>query len=280
MDLTQQLTHRLPDGRCLTYAAWGDAGPVIFHHHGTGSSRFEAAALARAAEGLPLRVIGVDRPGYGGSTHDPRRDFHSLQADIEHLADALGIARFCVSGVSGGAAFACGAAQSPRAIKIYPLNMPVDVGSKAARLTPFSLRFLIWLMIRPIVFRRSSRRAARDPLARAAQPEMPEIDRNVLLEELPDVWTAAIKEGTRLGTDGVARDTVILRKSWGLDWDRLKSPIEVHQGKLDPFLPFPRALARIQKGVSLIEFEGGHVAALGRTVMRSVAEDALRVAAG
>jgi pimeloyl-ACP methyl ester carboxylesterase len=280
MDLTQQKTHRLPDGRILTYATWGDAGPVVFHHHGTGSSRFEAAALARAAEGLSLHVIGVDRPGYGGSTDDPRRDFRTFQADLEHLADALGIARFCVSGVSGGAAFACAAAQSPRAIKIYPLNMPVDIGSEAAKLTPFSLRFLIWLMIRPIVFRRAARRAARDPLARAVQPDMPEIDRNVLSEEIPDIWTAAIKEGTRLGTEGVARDTIILRKAWQIDWHRLSAPIEVHQGKLDPFLPFPRALARIQPGVSLMEFEGGHIAALGRNVLRGVAEDVARTAAG
>ncbi len=277
MDLTQQIDHRLPDGRNLAYAAWGPAGPTIFHHHGTGSSRFEAAALARAAEGLPLRVIGIDRPGCGASTQDPRRDFHSFQADVEHLADSLGIERYCASGVSGGAAFACGAALSPRAVKVYPLNMPPDLGSAAGRLIPFSLRFMIWLTIRPAVFRRAARRAALNPLGRTEQSNMPDIDKRVLLQEIPDIWTAAITEGTRLGTDGVARDTQLLRKSWGLDWNRMVAPVEVRQGLLDPFLPFPRALAKIQPGVSLIEFEGGHVAALGRSVLRGVAEAAAQL---
>jgi pimeloyl-ACP methyl ester carboxylesterase len=280
MDLTQQREHRLPDGRTLTYAEWGEGPAAIFHHHGTGSSRFEAAALARAAEGLGLRVIGIDRPGYGGSTHDPKRDFRSFQADLEHLAGSLGIARYCVSGVSGGAAFACGAGASARAIKIYPLNMPPDPGSAAGRRIPFSLRFLMWLMIRPSVFRRTARRAAADPLARISASNMPLIDKAVLRDEIPDIWTAAIKEGTRCGTDGVARDTVLLRKGWDVDWRAMAAPIEVRQGERDPFLPFPRELVKIQPGISLIEFEGGHVAALGRTVLRAVAEDAVRVGAG
>jgi pimeloyl-ACP methyl ester carboxylesterase len=277
MDLTQQNDHRLPDGRNLAYATWGTSGPVIIHHHGTGSSRFEAAALARAAQDLPVRVIGVDRPGCGASTHDPNRDFRSLQDDVEHLANSLGIERFFVSGVSGGGAFTCGAAQSSRVIKAYPLNMPGDPGSEAWAQTPFGLRFLIWLMVRPIVFRRAARRAAVDPLARTAQSNMPEIDKKVLLEEISDIWVAAIKEGSRLGTDGIAHDTRIIRKPWRIDWDRIPTPIEIHQGKQDPFLPFPRALAKGQKGVSMIEFEGGHVAALGRAVMRGVAEDVLRL---
>ncbi len=278
MDLTQQYNHRLPDGRNLAYASWGDAsGPTIIHLHGTGSSRFEAAALARAAEGLPIRIMGIDRPGCGASTHDPARDFGTFQADVENLASALGIYRFFVSGVSGGAAFTCGLARSPRVIKAYPLNMPADPGSKAWRLVPFGLRFLIWLTIRPIVFRRAASRAALNPLGRTAQSDMPEIDKKVLLEEIPDIWTAAIKEGSRLGTDGIARDTLVIRKSWGIKWNDLP-PFEIRQGKLDPFLPFPRALAKVEHRVTLIEFDGGHVAALGCAVLRGVAEDVLRVA--
>ncbi|MBV9570139.1 MAG: alpha/beta hydrolase, partial [Alphaproteobacteria bacterium] len=262
--------------RTLAYASWGSGERVLIHYHGTSSSRFEAAAVARVAEDLPLRIIGVDRPGCGGSSHDPKRDFRSFQADVENLADHLGIQRYAVSGVSGGAAFACQAALSPRTIKVYPLNAPPDLGSKAGPLLPFSLRFLIWLMIRPSIFRRTAPRAAADPLSRARRSDMPEIDSKVLLEEIPDIWTAAIKEGTRPGTDGVARDTVLLRQPWRLDWNNLQAPIEFHAGKLDPFLPFPRALVNVQSGVSLVEFEGGHIAALGLSALRSVVEDVLK----
>lgn len=279
MDLTQQHEHRLPDGRTLAYASWGTSGPVIFHHHGTGSSRFEAAALARAASDLPLRVIGVDRPGCGASSHDPKRDFRSMHHDLEHLADSLGIERFFVSGVSGGAAFASTAALFPRTIKSYPLNISPDFGSKAGPYIPFGLRFTMWLMVRPIVWRNLARRARVDPLGRVATSKQPDIDKKVLLEEIPDIWLATVREGSRLGTKGIERDTVLLRKPWGLDWDALRAPLEIHQGKLDPFLPFPRALAPRQPNISLIEFEGGHTAALGRAVMRGIAEDMLRVSA-
>jgi pimeloyl-ACP methyl ester carboxylesterase len=278
MDLTQQLEHRLPDGRTLAYATWGNSGLVVIHHHGTGSSRFEAAALARAADGLPLRVIGIDRPGCGASTHDPKRDFRSVHADLEHLADALGIERFFVSGVSGGAAFASTAALFPRTIKCYPLNMSPDLGSKAAPLIPVSLRIAIWLMVRPMVFRGTARRARVDPLARVTKSKMPEIDKKVLLEEIPDIWVAAVREGSRLGTDGIARDTILLRKPWGINWDEMLAPVEIRQGEQDPFLPFPRALVPLQPNTTLIEFEGGHTAALGRAVLRGVAEDMLQVA--
>jgi hypothetical protein len=62
VDLTQQVEHHLPDGRVFSYAKWGSDGLVLFHHHGTGSSRFEAAAIYRAAGDMSVRVIGVDRP--------------------------------------------------------------------------------------------------------------------------------------------------------------------------------------------------------------------------
>jgi len=270
--------HRLPDGRVLAYAAWGSSGPVIIHHHGTGSSRLEAAALARAAAGASIRVLGVDRPGCGGSTPDPHRDFHSVQADVEHLADALGIDRFCVSGLSGGAAFACAAALSPRTLKAYPLNMSVDFSAAAARRTPLMLRFLVWLMVRPATVANAARKAAADPLGRLSR-SMPHIDRMVLTNEVPDIWAATVREGSRLGVAGVERDAALLRRPWGIDWDRLRAPIEIRQGRQDPFVSFPRALAAQQPGVSLIEFDGGHHAALGRAVLETVVEDVVTAAA-
>ncbi|MFN8103111.1 MAG: alpha/beta hydrolase [Acidimicrobiia bacterium] len=95
---------RLPDGRRLGYAEFGDPdGEVLLWFHGTPGGRKQvppatpAAALERG-----LRVICVERPGVGLSTHHDGRTLATWTADIDALADRLGIERFCVAGLSGG----------------------------------------------------------------------------------------------------------------------------------------------------------------------------------
>ena len=54
-------------------------------------------ALARG-----IRIIAPDRPGLGLSTRLPGRQIADWPNDVRELADALGIARFAVIGISGG----------------------------------------------------------------------------------------------------------------------------------------------------------------------------------
>lgn len=49
----------------------------------------EAKILEPRAVSLGIRIISVDRPGYGFSTHDPSRTPRSVAKDIEELLDAL-----------------------------------------------------------------------------------------------------------------------------------------------------------------------------------------------
>ncbi len=49
----------------------------------------EAKMLEPRAISLGVRIIAVDRPGYGFSTHDPSRTPESVAKDIEELLDAL-----------------------------------------------------------------------------------------------------------------------------------------------------------------------------------------------
>jgi pimeloyl-ACP methyl ester carboxylesterase len=101
----------LPDGRRLAYAEWGEPdGKPVFLFHGTPHSRLwcpdeEATSVAG------VRLITVDRPGIGGSDVLEARTFGDLPADIVALADALGIGRFAVVGLSAGGltAAACAA---------------------------------------------------------------------------------------------------------------------------------------------------------------------------
>lgn len=100
-------TVQTADGRTVGYATFGrsDGVPVVWCHGGPGS-RLEPTASSAAAVGAGLRVIGIDRPGYGRSTPDPGRTIAGWAADALTVADHLSLARFYVVGVSTGGAYA------------------------------------------------------------------------------------------------------------------------------------------------------------------------------
>jgi pimeloyl-ACP methyl ester carboxylesterase len=67
-----QRTIKTPDGRTLAVEEAGDPGgrPVLVHN-GTPNSRHLFGPVAADAAARGLRLIGYDRPGYGGSTPQP-----------------------------------------------------------------------------------------------------------------------------------------------------------------------------------------------------------------
>src|SRR2546426_11840898 len=87
-------TLELEDGRKLAYAEFGPAGgrPVFFLHCSPGS-RLQCPD-PDAPERLGLRVVTVDRPGYGLSDPSPGRLLTEWPADVAALADQLGIDEF------------------------------------------------------------------------------------------------------------------------------------------------------------------------------------------
>ena len=95
------------NGRELMVLEVGDPdGYPVLHHHGTPSCRLEVAHHDEAFRELGLRIIAVDRPGYGQST--PRRGATVGQwaEDATHVADRLRLDAFGVSGYSAGGPFA------------------------------------------------------------------------------------------------------------------------------------------------------------------------------
>ena len=100
---TIQRTVPTPDGRTLAIEEAGDPGgrPVLVHN-GTPNSRhlFGPAAADAAARGL--RLIGYDRPGYGGSTPQPGRTVADCATDVRAICAGLGIGRLAMWGISGG----------------------------------------------------------------------------------------------------------------------------------------------------------------------------------
>jgi len=97
----------LSDGRKLGYAEYGDPkGKPLFFFHGVPSSRFQANVLDNVAKKLNVRIISLDRPGYGLSDFKKERKLLDWPDEVSEFADKLQIKRFAIVGVSGGGPYA------------------------------------------------------------------------------------------------------------------------------------------------------------------------------
>ena len=95
----------LSDGRRLAYEIRGNPSSrhTALYIHGTPSCRLEFLGLNHGVlDSLGLRLVGVDKPGYGQSDPHFGRSLRSFVADLEELADHLQLQRFLLIGVSGG----------------------------------------------------------------------------------------------------------------------------------------------------------------------------------
>ncbi|MGH2542356.1 MAG: alpha/beta fold hydrolase, partial [Ardenticatenaceae bacterium] len=102
---------RLPDGRRLGYDEYGDlSGMPLFIFHGWPSTRLAASLMGEVASQRAVRLIAPDRPGIGLSDFQPGRAILDWPGDVVALADALGIKRFAVVGISGGGPYAAACA--------------------------------------------------------------------------------------------------------------------------------------------------------------------------
>src|SRR5439155_24114938 len=98
------------DGRTLLVHEAGDpAGPIVVYQHGTPSDGRLYEPWIEDAKRRGIRLVGYDRPGYGGSTRHPGRRVVGAAQDVRTIVDALGGGRFATWGISGGAphALAC-----------------------------------------------------------------------------------------------------------------------------------------------------------------------------
>ena len=99
-------TIRLGDGRQMAYAEWGDlAGRPLVFLHGTPASRL-LCLDEEATEAAGVRLLTVDRPGYGLSDPQPGRTVLGWVDDFVELAGRLDLMPCPVVGWSGGGPYA------------------------------------------------------------------------------------------------------------------------------------------------------------------------------
>jgi pimeloyl-ACP methyl ester carboxylesterase len=238
-------TITLSDGRTLGYAEYGDPlGKPVFFFHGTPGSRFFRSPDEITKE-KGVRLICVDRPGYGESTFQPGRRILDWPEDIAQLADSLGMDKFAVAGHSGGGPYAsaCAIALPGRVIVAAilsgagPLDTP-DITRGMSAINKFGLRvgrFIPWPLWRVLIWVFYHRRRD-DP---AADMDRGNGHRTLADEELihrPEVRETCIRsevEAFRPGMRGLAWDTRLLTRPWGFRLEDTRVPVYLWHGTAD-----------------------------------------------
>jgi pimeloyl-ACP methyl ester carboxylesterase len=243
------LTFRLVDGRRIGYAEFGDPqGAAVLAIHGTPGSRFMFALTDQAARARCLRIIAPERPGYGLSDYRRVATLAHTADDMTAFADALGLDRFAVIGVSGGAPHAVAAASS-MADRVALLALVSPVGPIAecqSRIRMSKLHRLIFTKMgrsEPAcaTFFWSVRTLVRwtpGIAYRALRQRVIASDRNVLARaEVKANLQMALKEGLRPGIAGARQDLRLFCAPWGLALQEIDVPSVIWQGSDDTIVP-------------------------------------------
>ncbi|RJL19505.1 alpha/beta fold hydrolase [Bailinhaonella thermotolerans] len=233
---------RTDDGRTLAVEEWAEpSGRPVVYLHGTPLSRLARHPDEEMFRRLGIRLITYDRPGFGESSPMRGRRIADAAADVAAIADALGLDRFRVFGVSGGGphALACAALLPGRVERVAALACPAPIDADG----------LDWYAGLIEMNADEARAAAqgRDALEAHMKAEiaadlpsiLPPIEQPILSRpEIRAMIGPAYAEAMRPGPDGAIDDTMALYGlPWGFDPAKITVPVYLWHGDLDTLVP-------------------------------------------
>jgi pimeloyl-ACP methyl ester carboxylesterase len=274
---------RAPNGRRLrAYEAGDPAGDVVLVHHGTPCSGILARWWAEDAIARGIRLVGYDRPGYGGSDRQPGRSVADAVDDASAIADALGVERFRTWGISGGGphALACAVLLPDRVIAAATLASVAPYGAEGLdwlagmgqdNLDEFGAAVAGEEVLRPYIAEASAQLITAGPagLAAAFRSILPDVDVAALSGDVAQFMYAWLAGGQRNGFEGWIDDDLAFVRDWGFDLSSVGVPLLVLQGRHDLMVPFAHGgwlAAHIPGATARLTDDDGHL-----TLMTKVA---------
>jgi pimeloyl-ACP methyl ester carboxylesterase len=235
----ESLTYALSSARTLGYAVYGSTSPasrVIFFFHGMPGSRICGRSWNKLCHRLDVRLICIDRPGYGLSTPSTRC-LTDWPSDVLSLADHLHIDKFSVIGGSAGGPFALACARFIPSTRLRGTTVVCGIGPLDA-IVPFGWRWAKWLV--GVIARHLVLPRVLAPYANQDSQGLKRVleDQCVTEEEKAFIYQEA-KEGDlddavvqfleafRQGDGGARLDGKILTSDWGFDVGEVKNKEKV-----------------------------------------------------
>ena len=266
---------QLKDGRRLGFAEFGDRSgkPVILFHDLWGNRALrhpDDAILTR----LGIRLIGVDRPGYGLSARNPERGIMDVVDDIMLLSKALKLEEFSVLGYSAGGPYALACAfRFPEIVRrcavvssLPPMDDPQGfeaIHPAYARLFQMAsgMEALLRLLLRGLFVLDAQREP--DQYLRELAALLPSVDQQILADpQLFNLRRSIWEEIRRNGSDPLVDEIVSLVKPWVFHLQSIRVPVDVWWGEADTFVaPFvgKRMSALIPEATLHTQPRAGHL---------------------
>jgi pimeloyl-ACP methyl ester carboxylesterase len=236
-------TIRLHDGRQLAYCEWGalDGRPVVLFHGAPGSRLI--CPDEEATEAAGVRLLTVDRPGYGRSDPRPGRALLDWPADYIGLADQLDLPPCPVVGWSAGGKYALavgfGAPDRVTTIGLAGSPGPRDqVPGALDELSPED-QAAVALLARDRaagleVISKDCAWYAGDGWETLFAESWGDADDLLLAQpDVLDPMKALVREGARQGSAGFASDEAVALTPWGFSVADVRQPVLVWVGESD-----------------------------------------------
>jgi pimeloyl-ACP methyl ester carboxylesterase len=234
----------LPDGRRLGYAESGDpGGKPMFLFHGQPGNRLLRHPDDGLTASLGVRLISVDRPGYGLSDFQPGRKILNWPNDVVALADALGYEQFAVAGFSAGGPYAAACAYKipTRLTKVALISSAPPMHLREIRLKmPTFIRFNDLLNRFPPFlygsmqlswryFRRNPQSFIQLGLQRSSPADVAVFNKPEMASLVLAMW----EENLRIPSQGYAYDAQLLLGDWGFRLQDISMRVYYWHGEAD-----------------------------------------------
>ena len=264
---------------CVEMAGEADGKPILVHAGEPMSRRLYGGWIADA-EKKGIRLIGYDRPGYGGSTARPGRTVASGAEDVRAIAKALGHDRIGIWGISGGGPYAlgCAALLPDVAVAVAAVASLAPYGVEGfdyfAGMGESNVEGVELYFSDPEASRRDLREAREAILAATPEQFAEELqsllspaDAEVLTGDLARWLTETHKVALSAGDQGWWDDGAASMTSWGFDLRDIQVPVKIWHGRQDRFVPVQHGqwLAATVPGAEAdISDRDGHLTMIGR----------------
>jgi len=247
-------TIKLSDGRILGFAEYGDSlGYPIFYFHGGQESRLSSMFMDSIAKKLNIRIISPDRPGVGNSTFQDNRRFPDWGNDIVELADFLGLSKYSVFGLSGGAphVLSCIISDSSRIENASIISGATPYNYKGTlKGMWFPVKLIHWfaswkndIQLRKLI-QNDFDALVNKPEKRIQQFQkyLPKPDKKLMAEHPEYGWEfiEGSKESYKQGIDAVVQEWKLYISDWQIDLNTIHFPINLWYGSADKMAPIYR----------------------------------------
>ncbi|WOB08620.1 alpha/beta fold hydrolase [Piscinibacter gummiphilus] len=245
---------RLADGRALSYAEYGapDGVPVLYFH-ALNASRLELLLHADRLREGGVRLIALDRPGFGRSSFAERRDYREFTPDVRALLDELRLDSVHLLSASAGSAHAIHTAwampERTRSLQCTAVVPPI--GFILASKSPSTLNAMLnsFFRVVPSLLRPAMELALFGETAESLLTSMstergskafslaePDVSYILHPDRLP-YFVASIMESLHQGPRAWALEGQLLNHPWSIDLAEVRVPVHLWHGTHDGLVP-------------------------------------------